>query len=522
MPFLSVEVESRRVRAVLLEKEGGTLTILKEAVMAVPATEDPKVAGMKFLREFVKKNKIATRKIYLTISNPDMIIIKNTLLPSMPSKEIVPAITWIAREESSLNGDCQLFNYEVVKEYAGDDTAQKLVVVYAIVNRKELDLCLTSLARAGFETVQVSAEPFDYAKILSCYGDGAVSQAILDVGYEHSTLAIYRHGKMIFIRTLGFSFAKVKAALNDPLFLGEMHRSPEADGEIEKAIRLFGIPTDSVPAGEGNTRGSQFFALMRPLGEGLVREIRYSLTYFMTNFKEEKPATLFLTGHAAEFKGLETFFAKELGMSTFNLLLPPKIRNKSEGAVTDPIVLSQCIGAVAGVFAGKEVVDFTPLDFKNLKLESLQRKFLMFASLILAGILATSLFFMNMQRGFLEDRFNLGKRQLLALGKVADFSLTAFPRYYLASEIDRATIPADKVLRLVAYLLPKEVVLKHFVLDSSRRRLDLEVAVMLSEAEKQDAVQGFVRRLKETSFFSTIGMRSQGEFYRIEGEFRHD
>ncbi len=522
MPFLSVEVESRRVRAVLLEKEGGALVILKEAVAVVPAAEDPKGACVKFLREFVKRYRIATRKVHLTISNPDIIMIKNTLLPAMPSKEIVPALTWIAREEGSVSDDCQLFNYDVVKEYAGEDTARKLAVVYSIVNRKELDRYLTHLAHAGFEVKQVSAEPFDYNKVLSCYGDGAVSQAILDVGYEHSTLAIYRQGKMIFVRTLGFSFSKVKAVLNDPLLLGAMHRGPDADGEIEKAIRLFGIPTESAPAGEGNARSSQYFALMRPLIEGLVREIRYSLTYFMTNLKEDKPPTFFLTGHAAEFKGLETFFAKELGMSTFNLLLPPKIRNKAEGAVEDPILLSQFIGAVAGVFAGNEVVDFTPLDFKNLKWESLQRKFLFFSTLILAGFLTTSLFFMNLRKSFLDDRLKLGNRQLQVLGKAADFSSTVFPRYYLASEIDRAVVPADKVLRLLGYLLPREVVLKHFVLDSARRRLELEVAVMLPQAEKETVFQSFVQRLKETAFFSKVDVRPQGELYRIEGEFRHD
>lgn len=136
--------------------------------------------------------------------------------------------------------------------------------------------------------------------------------------------------------------------------------------------------------------------------------------------------------------------------------------------------------------------------------------------------MTTSLFFMNLRKSFLDDRLKLGNRQLQVLGKAADFSSTVFPRYYLASEIDRAVVPADKVLRLLGYLLPREVVLKHFVLDSARRRLELEVAVMLPQAEKETVFQSFVQRLKETAFFSKVDVRPQGELYRIEGEFRHD
>lgn len=522
MPFLSVEVESRRVRVVLLEKEGGTLVILKETVSGIPATEEPVIAITKFLREFVKQNRIATRKVYLTISDPDIVMVKNTLLPAMPAKEIVPAVTWVAREEGSANEEREFFNYGVVKEYEGEDTAKKLVAIYTVVDRKKLNQYLTFLARAGFEVVQVSAEPFDYAKILSCYGDGAAAQAVLDIGYDYSMLAIYQNGKMIFSRNLAFSFTKAKASLNDPLFLGTLHGSAEADGEIEKAMRLYGIPADGSPSAEKDPKGANFFALMRPLIEGLIREVRYSLLYFMTHYKEDKPATLFLTGHGAEVKGLEALFLKELGVSTFNLLLPTKIRSRLEGAAADPVTQSQYIGAVAGVFSGNEVVDFTPLDFKNRRLESLQRRLLMYTTLILAGLLATSFFFMNLQKAFFEDRLNLAKRHLGMLGKVAEVSSAVFPRYYLVSEIERAGIPADKVLRLLGYLLPEEMVIKHFLLEPSQRRLDLDVTVLRPEVEREAVVRDFVGRLQETAFFSSVNLRPQGDAYRIEGEFRDD
>jgi len=50
----------------------------------------------------------------------------------------------------------------------------------------------------------------------------------------------------------------------------------------------------------------------------------------------------------------------------------------------------------------------------------------------------------------------------------------------------------------------------------------MEVAVPLPDAEKDSVVKGLLQRLKETSFFSMISARKDGDLFKIEGEFRDD
>ncbi len=521
-PILSVEIGSRRIRAVLLGKEGGTLWIIKAADAVLPPSEDPAIASVKFLRDFVKQNRVGTRKVFLTVSDPDMVIVKNAFLPFMPAKEIAAATGWVAREEGVAREGHDFFNYSVVKEYEGDDTARKIVVLYTVVDLEKLKGYLDALKRAGYEVAQVGAAPFDYAKVLSCYGSGPASQAVLDMGHDHTLLAVYQNGKTIFCRSIAFSLTKVKAALNDPLFLGALHGTAEADPEIDKALSAYAIPADNAVSETRDNRSSQFFALVRPQLETLVREVRYSLLYFMTHYREDKPATVFLAGHGAAIKGLEALLEKELGVKAHTLTLPSKIRSRLADEDEGEGSSGQYLGAVAGVFASSETVDFMPLDFKNLKMESLQRRALLFATVLLTGLLATAIFFTNMQTFFLKERLTIADRHLKMLGRAGEMAGEVYPRVYLASEIDRATIPPDRLLRLVAHLLPEDVTVKRFFLDVSRRRLELDVTVLQSELERGSAVRDLTARLKETGFFSAVRTAVRDDTYGIEGDFRHD
>lgn len=526
MPFLSVELGGHRIKVVLLEKAGGGISILKEAVHSVPDSENSKALRVKFLKDFADQHGVHSRKISVAISDPAVITTKNTILPVMPAAELPSAILWHAKEEGSVNEENEFFNYEVVKEFSSDDTGKQCAVNYSVVNSKELDQYLTLFIRSGFEVTQVTTVPLDYTKILAGLGAGAAPKAVLDVGYNHTTLSIYQNGKMVFIRSLSFALGKARAALNDPLFLGAKYKTPEADQEIEKAFRTFGIPVEGSGSPEEPERAPQFWGLMRPLLEGLVRELRYSLTYFMSNFKEDKPASVFLAGHGAEIKGLDAFLAKELGMSGFNLLLPPKIQDKSAGASQDLALLGQFVGAVAGVFSGGEAVDFMPLKFRNLRIEKYQREVLMLVSIATAGLLAMSFVFAKMRTTYFEDRLKMDQRQLEALGKIAKVSQEFYPRFHLDNEIDRTSIPAERVLRLLGHILPPEIVLRSFVSDAEDRSLSLHISVELPEAQRHEAVRQLVKRLHETSFFSrlteTPEAEASGAFYKIEGEFRND
>lgn len=529
MSFLAIEVGKHRIKILLLNKERDQLNILQEMIQVVPGHEDVKINLRETLATFIKKYRITSHKVFLTIYDPNIITIRNAVLPMMPAKELVQALTWHAKDENARTQAQVLFNYQVAKEFIDDDQARKCAVIYSTVHPKLLQSLLSVLTHAGFDVEQVTAAPLDYSKILTLQSDTVATQALLDIGYNHSTLAIYKRGQLIFFRDMAFSFAKIKQSLNDPLFLESQAAGEVADQKIEQVLQMYGIPDEETTVLDGSSRIGKFYALIRPLLEGLIREMRYSFSYYETKLKEDAPKKLFLTGYGTAFKNLEIFLARGLGMSVHNLLLPNKIQNRKDLHTEDTSSNLQAnlfVSGVAGAFAGHEAVNFLPFEFRSRKFEAFQRKILSLVTTGVVGFLAVSFFFVKLETFYYSKYVTIAERHLAALGKFAELSNKAFPRYFLVSEIERGTVSAEKVLKLVGFLMPEEMVLKRFALNAAEKKIVLDVVSELPEVQRSGAVDGFVAKLKGTSLFaslsSTAVANESGVLFRIEGVLKDD
>jgi Tfp pilus assembly PilM family ATPase len=525
MPFLSIELGKHQLKVLLLEREKEGLTIRHDLTLVIPP-EFIKSKIPEALKDFIRHYDVTDRKVFLTLSDPSVITLENAVFPLMPPAELVAAIMWHAKEEGSLTEDVTLFNYEIVKEFEDAEGAKKVAVTFSIVNRKLLEDAIRMLHRVGLEVFHVSAAPLNTPKVLPAPGNNAQAQMVLHLGNSSSACAIYKKGKLIFIRHLSFSYEKTRLSLNDPLFLGAKFRTPEAEAEIDQAILTIGIPHEEVPAGGGEARATQFFALVRPLLEGLAREVRYSTTYFMNHLNEEKPVALFLTGFGTKFRDMDLFLSRELGMPVSNLALPPTVRFDPAVVAQDPARSNQCVSAVAGVLPGEKSADFMPFEIKKQKFETFQRSVLKMASLVAVGVCAMSFIFTNLQGVFLKDRLRLGEKELANFGKLAQASAKPFPKYHLTRELEKATIPPDQVLRLVGHLMPGGLAIRHLKVDSASRSMVMDLETSGLDEGGNPMVDDLLQRLRDTGFFKSVDVKPMTGYsvavYRLEGVFRND
>lgn len=525
MSFLSIELGKHQLKVLLLEREKDTLVVRQDLALIIPP-EFIKSKIPEILKDFIRKYGITDHKVFLTLSDPSVITLKNAVFPLMPTPELVPAITWHAKEEGASSEDASVFNYEIVKEFEDSDGAKKVAVTFSIVNRKLLEKSIRMLNQIGLQVFHVSAAPLDTPKVLAATGNSSQSLIALHLGYSSSTCVIYKNGKLLFIRHLSFSFEKIRLSLNDPLFLGAKFRTPEAEKEIDQAICTIAIPHEELSVGGGENRATQFFGLLRPTLEGLVREIRYSLTYFLHNLNEEKPAALFLTGHGTKFQGLDLFLGRELEMPVSNLTLPSTVRCDDAALLEDPIRLSQCVSAIAGVLPGEKSADFIPFELKKQKFEIFQRGVLRIATLVVVAICAMSFVFANLRGAFLQDRLKFAEKEIVSFGKFAQASAQSFPKYHLTRELEKATIPADKILVLLGHLMPGGLAIRHFEVDSAGRSMVMDLETSGMDEGGNPMVEDLVKRLRDTGFFKRIGVKPVTGYsvsvYRVEGVFRND
>jgi Tfp pilus assembly PilM family ATPase len=526
MPFLSIELGKHRFKVLLLERTKDALTVRQDLTLTIMPSEDFNARVSETLRDFIYRYDVTDRKVYLAIADPNVLSLRNVVLPALPPNELVPALIWHAKEEGTLTEETTLFNYEIVKEFTGEDGAKKMSVTFSIVNRKLLENSFNVLTRLGLEVLQVTAAPLNTARVLACYGDTEASQVVLDLGYGASTLSIYKKGKLLFVRTLSFSYGKAKLSLSDPFFLGAKYRTPEADAEIEQSILTIGIPREEFAAGGGADRATQFYGLMRPLLEVLVREIRYSLTYFTTNLKEANPVSLFLTGHGTKFRDLDLYLGRELGITVLSLQLPASIHFLQKDGSEDPVHLSQCVSAVAGVIPGASVIDFMPHELKCRKSEAFQRGVLRLATLTLAGILILLFFFVNLRIVAARDQIKIQQKYLQALGAFAKASEQPFERFHLARQLEEGTIPPEKVLRLLGHLIPQELAIRRLMIDPADRTMTMDLETSGVDEGGNPVVADVVRRLRESRFFRSVNVSEVPGYavsvYRIKGVFSDD
>ena len=157
MPFLSIELGKHRFKVILLDRTKDVLTVQQDMMLTIMPSEDFSSKVTEMLRDFIYRYDVTDRKVYLTIADPNVIILKNAVFPVLPPAELVPAITWHAKEEGALSEDSTVVNYEVVKQFTGDDGAQKEAVTFSIVNKRLLDATIKILTKLGLTVAQVTA-----------------------------------------------------------------------------------------------------------------------------------------------------------------------------------------------------------------------------------------------------------------------------------------------------------------------------------------------------------------------------
>jgi len=527
MPFLSIELGKHRFKVLALERTKESLTVLHDLTLTVLPNEDFKARVTESLRDFIHRFGITDHKVFLTLSDPGVIMLRNTVLPVMASSEIVPALQWHAKEEGLFGDDAVLFNYEIVHEFIGADDAKKWAVTFSIVNKKLLDASMQLLAKLGLEVIQVTAAPLNTAKVLAGLGEPQNATVVLDLGFAGSTLAIYFKGKLLFLRTLSISYARVRSGLNDAVFLGPKFRTPDAEKEIDQAIATLQVPQDAQAAGGLDRSAGQFFSLLRPLLETLVREIRYSTNYFTANLRLREPQRCFLTGHATKLRGLSDYLSQELGMAVSKLPWPESVRFSEDAGECDAPRRDQCVSAVAGVLpGGSSTVDFIPFEIKCRKAEAYQRSFLRVLTVVVASICLIAFLLMQFRIASLRDHVKIQEKYLSALGRFAEISQKPFVRFQLARMTEEGTIPPDKALRLIGHLIPAGLSLREWKLDSSERIMTFELETSGVDEDGNPMVTDFVRRLKETKFFKSIRVKPVAGYavsvYRVEGVFSRD
>ncbi|MEI8350176.1 MAG: pilus assembly protein PilM [Candidatus Omnitrophota bacterium] len=497
--LISIDWGESFVKIVYIGYKGAIPVLLSYDLKKVLSGQEGLTEIKSFISDFLRRNDVSTKEAILTVSSPDSLVIKLITLSSIPEKEIPQAVKWQLKDDVQFDIEKALMDTRVLREYTDANGVKKSDVVCVFAKREFVDKYLAIVIGCGLSVTKISVPLINYTQILNCSSDNAHIFAVLDIGYNESTLCVFRDNKPCFMRTLSFSSDKVTQSLTGALMSdkGKIELSLEKAEEIKKE---FGIPQDNSEVLKDNIPAIYILSLMRPQLENLVKELRLSLNYFAANSKEDQPSLLYVTGGGANLRNLSTYLAGELNVRIEPLPLPECIVIQEKDKENFFKNLNQFSSALGAAFMKQDYINLVPYEIKAQKTEVRQKAFFRIIAVTSVAVFLFLLFIANFHVNDYKKRVANAKLQLSIIELIKDLNTKIEVREKLLVAIQRDRAPVYGLLKLISSLIPKEMVLDGLFFDRQKQFLTLKGIILEEGTPIEDVLTGFMGQLEKTSY----------------------
>ena len=280
-----IDVGASSVKAVRLSRKGKRPTLLGAAVAEL-AGDETQPAGT---TDRGQQLAAAVRRVFAEVggSTQDMLVasiggsnvsVKHVVFPKMSKQALAESIHWEARKHVPFGDSDFILDFQIMNGVNGDG---QMSVLLAAVETKAVNRLLKILGEAGIEPDTIDIAPL--ALMNEADEEGLVDGeaiAVVEVGSDALTLAVYRRGGLFFTR-------------NVPLGrdANDASRGPTT------------VPLD----------GSWV--------ERALNEVRRSLNYYNNETGKEGIGRVYLTGGRAMDEGVRSAFQEKTGIAT-NIMNP--------------------------------------------------------------------------------------------------------------------------------------------------------------------------------------------------------
>lgn len=472
-----------------------------------------------FINKFIHDNNIEEKDVVISISDSESIFVRDFILPMMPDEEIRKAAKLQLKDDVSFDMDKASIDWQIQEEITGKEGEKGYRIIFIVANSDVINRCLSIVKKCSLFPLGITTGAFNYASVLEGIADKPSEVAILDVGHTESSFGIYSNNRLSFVRRLPISWEKLMQSLTKVL-VSDSGVTQFTYEEAEKITRTIGIPMEEVAAVKGNIHASHLMSLMRPLLEGLMREIKFSLDYFVMNFEKDRPKTLYITGDSAGLKNLDKYLAREFGVEVFHLLLPNCVEmNPAERerlGIEDQNRIMNAIGAALGGF---RTVNLLPLEVKTQRLELVEKAFLRFMIIVAGTIFIFVLSAMQTEVRNYQDRIKSAQQHLETMENVKVLAEKVWAKEGLINDLRSSRVPVEGIFKTLSMIIPPDIVLDALIYHPKEYRLSLRGTVLAGRDVAEDALAEFMKRLEESPFITDavfVSSQRTGISYNFE------
>ncbi|MGO9689629.1 MAG: type IV pilus assembly protein PilM [Syntrophobacteraceae bacterium] len=247
------------------------------------------------LRQLRSEQKIGGRNIVTQMAGKDLTI-RSLSLPKMPLTELNEAVRWEAKRHISYSLDAAFVEYLITGEKR-EGAVDKYDIMMVATEESRIREQLVPFDEAGINVTAVDANVLALRNVLFSRGESVSTDTlVIDIGAGKMEINIFKGGILRFSRCLETGGADITRLIADFLNIGIQ------DAEAIKRTMNVMTPSDQDKAASAVAGRLDAFLM----------EIRRSVEYYKTTFREKGVDRAVLTGGAGLMKGLPEYFSRAL------------------------------------------------------------------------------------------------------------------------------------------------------------------------------------------------------------------
>lgn len=290
-----VDIGAGSIKVVRLSRGGQRPRLL--SAMLVELSADPAQAASirSDLRHLLSGKKIGGANV-VTLMPGKHLTIRSLTLPKMPLNELGEAVRWEAKKHISYPVDSAQIEYLIVGERL-EGTVEKYDLVMVAAERAKVLEQIAPFSDAKIKVSAVDANALALRNVLRTRSLSTDENTlVVDLGAGKTEINVFKGGMLRFSRCVESGGLDMTSAVAEALNVGFQ------EAEDKKRSLNMMTPADQDPA----------VAALQPRVDGLLMEIRRSVEYYKTTFRETTVQGMILSGGVSLLQGLTEYFTQSL------------------------------------------------------------------------------------------------------------------------------------------------------------------------------------------------------------------
>ena len=302
MSILGLDIGSHNVKLIELAQDKNGVTLLAAGSMPTPPKsvssnlEIDQQALAHLVRELVKGT--GAKATDVNISLPEAQVFTRVIeMPALSNRELISAIKWESEQYIPLPLDQVNMDFSILSE-GKDSTNGKMKILLVAAPKALTDRYMQIMELAELNPISAETEIIALSRSLVRSAPTVPGVMLLSFGAQTTDIAILRKGILTFTRSMSAGGDAITRAIAESLDFTVLQ------GEAYK--KTYGL--------EKNILEGKIVAVIRPVMESIVGEIKRAIGFFEEQYKNEHIGVILLTGGNAKLPGLIPYLAEATGI----------------------------------------------------------------------------------------------------------------------------------------------------------------------------------------------------------------